>query len=128
MNYDIMKKRVLNVGHCGPDHRAIATMLEHHFAADVAAADSLAQTLEMLRAQSFDLVLVNRVFDRNGSDGLEVIRQIKAAPDLAETPLMMITNFPDHQQRAQDAGALEGFGKQALHTSETHAKLKPLLS
>ncbi len=110
-----MSKRVLSVGNCVPDNRAIAAMIESQFQAEVLSAESLVQTLALMRAQSFDLVLVNRVLDRDGSDGLEVIRQIKAAADLCDTPVMLITNFPEYQQRRQEAGALEGFGKQALH-------------
>ncbi len=121
------RKRVLNVGHCTPDHRAIAAMIEGHFAAVVDATDSLAQTLEQLRTHAFDLVLVNRILDRDGSDGLLVIQRVKTDPDLSDTPVMMVTNFAEHQQRAQDAGALVGFGKQALHAPETLATLKPLL-
>ena len=123
-----MCKRVLNVGNCGPDNRAITAMIERHFAAEVDSVDDALQTMQQLRTQTYDLVLVNRILDRDGSDGLEVIQQIKTAPDTSDTPVMMITNFPDHQQRAQEVGALEGFGKQALQDPATCTKLGLLLS
>jgi two-component system chemotaxis response regulator CheY len=122
-----MTKRVLSIGNCGPDTRAITTMLQDHFAVEVTPVDDLAQSLEKLGNDSYDLVLVNRVLDRDGSDGLEVIRYIKATDNVGDVPVMMITNFPEHQQRAQEAGALEGFGKQALHTEQTRAKLAAVL-
>ena len=125
---ETMSKRVLSVGNCVPDNRVIAAMIERQFQAELLSTESLVQTLALMRAQSFDLVLVNRVLDRDGSDGLEVVRRIKAAADLCDIPVMLITNFPEYQQRAEAAGALEGFGKQALHAPETLARLEPVLS
>ena len=122
-----MSKRILCVGNCVPDNRAITAMIKSHFAAEVTPVDDLPETLEQLRANAYDLVLVNRILDRDGSPGLDVIQQIKAAPDLSETPVMMITDFPRHQQSAQDAGALEGFGKQALYAPKTVSKLAAVL-
>lgn len=122
-----MSKRVLSVGNCVPDNRAITAILESQFGAKVVPVDNASQTLEQLRGQPFDLVLVNRVLDRDGGDGLDVIRQIKAAVEVQHTPVMMITNFPDHQQLAQAAGAVEGFGKSALRADATRAKLQTLL-
>jgi two-component system chemotaxis response regulator CheY len=102
-------------------------MLQDSFAAEVTPVDDLVQSLACLRGNSYDLVLVNRILDRDGSDGLEVIRQIKTTDGLGDVPVMMITNFPEHQQRAQAAGALDGFGKQALHSDQTRAKLAAVL-
>lgn len=102
-------------------------MIEHHFAAQVLPANSLLDALQQLHCQPFDLVLVNRQLDRDGSEGLEVVRQIKADPNLRSTPVMMITNFSEYQQSAQHAGAVEGFGKRSLNAPDTLAKLKPLL-
>ncbi len=122
-----MNKRVLSVGNCTPDHRAVSALIEHHFSAQVLPADSLLDALQQLQCEPFDLVLVNRQLDRDGSDGLEVIRQIKADPNLSNTPVMMVTNFSEYQQSAQLAGAVEGFGKRSLQAPETLAKLKPFL-
>ncbi len=102
-------------------------MIENHFAAQVLPADSLLDALRQLRCEPFHLVLVNRQLDRDRSDGLEVIRQIKADPSLSHMPVMMITNFPHFQHIAQQAGAVEGFGKRSLDAPDTLAKLKPFL-
>ena len=73
-------------------------------------------------------MLVNRKLDIDYSDGLEVIERIKQDPQLRSLPVMMITNFAEHQQQAVQAGAVEGFGKQSLRAPETLQKLEPFLS
>jgi len=120
-------KRVLNVGHCLPDHMAIEAMIQQHFNAEVVPAADADTALEALRNQAYDLVLVNRKLDRDYSDGLEVIRRIKADSAMHAPPVMLITNFTDYQQKAIQAGAEPGFGKQALGSEEVLDKLRPFL-
>jgi CheY-like chemotaxis protein len=120
-------KRVLDVGNCGVDHAAIRRLLGGHFAAEVVQNHSQLEALASLRREQFDLVLVNRVFDRDGSDGLELIRAIKADSDLADVPVMLITNYEQHQRRAVEAGALPGFGKAELGDPETKERLAAIL-
>ncbi len=100
-----MTKRVLDVGNCFPDHAAIRRMIESHFNAAVLQTHHTADTLAALQQQATDLVLINRKLDQDYSDGLEVLRQIKAVPDLADIPVMMITNYEQQQQQAIEAGA-----------------------
>jgi CheY-like chemotaxis protein len=121
-------KRVLDVGNCVPDHAAIRALVEGKFAAQVAQAHGPEDTLAMLRETPFDLVVINRKLDRDYSDGLEIIRQIKTDPALASTPVMLVTNYDEHQQTAVAAGAEYGFGKLELNTPETLAKLGRFLS
>ncbi len=109
-----MSRRVLDVGSCGPDHDALSQLLQQHFDVTVVQAHGLQDALRLMRAAAFDLVTVNRVMDRDGSYGLEIIKAMKADPDLAGLPVMMITNFDQHQQQAQQAGAVPGFGKSSL--------------
>ncbi len=122
-----MPKRVLDIGNCDPDHAAIRRMLEQSFGAEVVRAHQESDALQFLRTQAFDLVLVNRKLDSDYSDGLAIIERIKADPQLAATPCMLITNYPEHQQAALAAGALSGFGKQELDSAATRDKLAPLL-
>ena len=110
-------RRVLDVGNCGPDHSAIKSLLAEHFDVEVVQAHSHDSALAELANSSFDLVLVNRLMDRDGSSGLEIVRSVKQ--QFAETPVMMITNFAEHQQSATAAGAEEGFGKSQLRSAET---------
>jgi CheY-like chemotaxis protein len=123
-----MAKRVLDVGNCVPDHAAIRGMLEKQFRAEVVQADGPDDALAALRKQLFDLVLVNRKLDQDYSDGLEVIKQIKAEANLQSIPCMLITNYPDQQDVAVAAGAEYGFGKKELYDKETHERLARFLS
>jgi CheY-like chemotaxis protein len=122
-----MSKRVLDVGNCVPDHAAIRRLLETTFHADVVQADGPDDALAILRSEPIDLVLVNRKLDRDYSDGLDIIQQIKADAQLASVPCMLITNYPDQQQLAVAAGADYGFGKKELHTPDTHSRLAKFL-
>lgn len=122
-----MTKRVLDVGNCVPDHAAIRSLIENNYDATVVQAHDLEETLAVLRAGGIDLVLVNRKLDQDYSDGLNVIKQIKADDTLAETPCMLITNFPEHQELAVQAGAIKGFGKLEFDKPETRERLSSLI-
>jgi len=123
-----MAKRVLDVGNCVPDHAAIRGMLEKSFRADVVQADGLDDALAALRKEPFDLIVVNRKLDQDYSDGLEVIKAIKADAKLKSLPCMLITNHADQQQVAIAAGAEYGFGKKELYTDQTRARLATFLA
>ena len=70
--------------------------------------------LAALHQQPFDLVLVNRVLDADGSAGLDVVEQIKTDTNLRELPVMLVSNYEDAQRQAVEKGALPGFGKATL--------------
>jgi len=108
------KPRILSVGQCSFDHGSINRHLGQTYGAEVARADTKGQALATLRAGEFDLVLVNRVLDADGSSGLDLIRAIKADPTLAGLPVMLVSNYEDAQVEAQSLGALPGFGKTDL--------------
>jgi CheY-like chemotaxis protein len=122
-----MSKRVLDVGNCVPDHAAIRRLIETHFGARVTQANDLAGAVADLERQPADLVLVNRKLDLDYSDGMAIVRHLKADPNWARIPVMLITNYPEHQAEAVAAGAEPGFGKQELHSNETLEKLKRYL-
>src|SRR5581483_3006970 len=90
--------RVLSVGQCGYDHGQISRQLGRSLGADVQPAANAAEALEALRKRGpFDLVLVNRVGDRDGEPGVELIRALKADPALAAVPVMLVSNYEDAQ-------------------------------
>jgi CheY-like chemotaxis protein len=122
-----MTKRVLDVGQCGPDHAAIRAFLSRHFDVEVVQAHGLQDTLDHLRRGRFDLVLVNRKLDADYSDGIEIVRQIKADPAIANVAVMLVTNYPDHQAAAVSAGALHGFGKLQYGDPATREKVAAAL-
>jgi CheY-like chemotaxis protein len=124
----MMTKRVLDVGSCPPDHAAIRHLIEDKFDAVVMHAHDAADAIATLEQQPFDLVLVNRKLDHDYSDGLLVIERIKGMPALAEVPVMLITNYEDHQQQAIRTGAERGFGKLSMEEAETLERLGRFLS
>ncbi len=123
-----MKKHVLDVGQCQMDHGALRRLIEGKFAAEVAQAHSAEQALAQLRSRQFDLVLVNRKLDADDSDGLEIIKQIKADPELSGVNVMLVTNYSEHQEQAVAVGAVPGFGKSELTAPATLERLKPFLA
>src|SRR5438552_10025899 len=109
-----MPKKVLSLGQCAADDYAIRYFLQSDFGAEVSMADTIPEALARLRAEQFDLVLVNRVLDATGASGLGFISQLKEDAALADVPVMLISNYPDAQQQAVARGALPGFGKNGL--------------
>jgi len=107
-------KRVLLVGHCGPDSnylrmavRAALGQAEIISAADNAAMDRAIQ-------QGVDLILLNRElgYGFEPDTGVEMIRALKQRhPD---SRIMLVSNYPDVQAAAADAGAMPGFGKRDI--------------
>jgi CheY-like chemotaxis protein len=122
-----MRKRVLDVGQCGPDHSTITAYLARNFDCDVVQANDAASALVALRDGEFHLVLVNRKLDIDYSDGIEVIGQLKADPKTADVPVMLVTNYPEHQDAAIAVGAVRGFGKLEFGNPETRERLAAVL-
>ena len=103
-----MSKKVLDVGNCGPDNFTLTDLVSKQFGATVVQADGMQDALEQLKNGEYDLVTVNRLMDRDGSSGLEIIKAIKADDSLAANIVMMVTNFAEHQDLAVAAGAVPG--------------------
>jgi two-component system chemotaxis response regulator CheY len=120
-------QRVLSVGQCGADHWGISRTLQKAFCAEVVAAHTAAEALEQLRSAPFALVLVNRVFDADGSSGTDFIRQMREDESLKPVPVMLVSNYEDAQAEAVAAGALPGFGKAALGQPHMLGRVAPYL-
>jgi two-component system chemotaxis response regulator CheY len=120
-------KRVLSIGQCGADHGAIAHTLQRHFAAEVVAAEDGLDAWPRLKGESFDLVLVNRLLDADGSSGLEIIKDLKSDEALRGLPVMLVSNLEDAQEDAIQAGAEKGFGKAALGQPVMLERVRPFL-
>jgi len=102
-------------------------MLTSNFGAEVIQTDGLADTLTALQENSIDLVLINRKLDNDYSDGIVILEQIKSKPDYSDLPVMLITNYEEHQAKAVALGALPGFGKLEINSAKTRAKLASVL-
>ena len=121
-------KTILSVGQCRPDQAAITHFLTSHFDAEVVTADLPDHALLALRDRKFDLVLINRKLDADSSDGLEILRRIRGESDLADIPVMLVSNFPEWQKVAMEHGAVHGFGKAELNRQETRERIAAVLN
>ena len=123
-----MPKRVLDVGQCDPDHATIKRYLTQQFGdVEVTRTRLPDDTLSALREAEYDLVLINRKLDEDYSEGLEILQTIKADPTLSSVPVMLVTNYEDHQDAAVKAGGERGFGKLEYEKPETRQKLAKFL-
>lgn len=122
-----MPKRVLDVGNCAMDHGSIRTLIESNFDAEVVQSHGADGAVSQLAGSSFDLVLINRIFDQDGASGSQLIQRICADDRFQGVPIMLISNFPKHQDDAVQQGAVHGFGKSELDQSATLDKLRPYL-
>ena len=122
-----MPKTVIDCGNCGPDYNAIRQIVQSNFEAVVLQTHSLEDTLALLAQRSVDLVTVNRKLDRDYSDGMDVIRGIKADPRFASVPIMLVTNYDEYQEAAAKVGAVRGFGKLTVRDPATVGLLQPYL-
>ena len=122
-----MPKRVLDVGNCGPDFAAITRLLTGKFDCVIDQAHGPEDALSKLRAGAYALVTINRKLDRDYTDGVEILKAIKADSGISTVPVMLITNFAEHQDAAVALGAERGFGKLEYEAPETLEKLALLL-
>ena len=123
-----MPKKVLLVGHCGPDSSYLRmTVSKAAEDVQILAADD---DLELHRAlgQEPDLLLLNRELGYGFSEsaGVKCIELLRAAnPKLK---MMLVSNYPDAQAAATAAGALPGFGKREIGTSKVIELLRDALA
>lgn len=115
--------RVALVGHCGFDSGSLSQL------AKVIAPS--AQVLRINEQQAMDevadeqsLLLINRMLDGRfdvGGSGVELIRTLSAKDK--PPAMMLVSNYEDAQQQAQQAGALPGFGKSQVADTQTVQRL-----
>lgn len=115
---------VLHAGNCGPDSWALESLLKELGVKQISSAESAAEVTQLLQNHSFNLVLLNRVFDSTGELALDLLRQL---PPEKRSKCMLISNYPDAHQAAVALGARTGFGKQQLRDSKTRTMLQSAL-
>ena len=118
---------ILDVGQCDPDHSQIRRMLHDAVGADVRRAHTIDDALSQAKTTVFDLILVNRILDRDGSEGLELVRRLKADEATSATPVMLVSNYADAQAAARAAGAVPGFGKNDVGSPVTRELIRATL-
>ena len=65
-----------------------------------------------MRCEPVDLVLVNRKLDADYSDGMEILKAIKADSALAPVPVMLVSNYANFaKQRPSRPARLKALAK-----------------
>ena len=120
-------KKVLDVGQCDLDNSLISDMLKKRFDVTVDRAHSSVEAIAAIQNQDYDLVLINRILDADGTPGIAVLRAIKNDTAIADKQVMLVSNYAEAQQEAVAAGAENGFGKSELNSAATIELLTPYL-
>jgi hypothetical protein len=121
-------KKLLSIGQCCADHSSISRLLTQNFQIEIINADNSKEAESFISTGNYSLILVNRIFDSNGESGLAFIKKYCSQQTSTSTPIMLVSNFDDAQKDAVNHGAILGFGKNALTSSDTLLKLKKLLT
>lgn len=119
--------RVLDVGNCDPDHGMISAMLRQHFDVVIDRVMFVHEAIETMRANTYAIVLLNRLIFADDSPGDALLKEAKSNPQLAATPIMMISNFAEAQSTAVALGAVPGFGKAHVTAPQTRELLSQYL-
>lgn len=118
--------KIISAGSCDADNLFLKRMLDENFDSEIVRADKPDEVLQLLREGHFDLILVNRVFDVDQSEGINLIERIQKMYDNpAEHPaVMLISNYADAQLKAVSLGAKPGFGKSELNTTAPAERIR----
>lgn len=120
--------KVLNVGQCDFDNWQIEQMLKKHFQCQVDNVALHAEASHALGQTDYQLVLVNRINDADGSEGVAFIESTASPSGDGSVPTMMlVSNFEDAQAAAEAVGAIRGFGKNSLEDQATIERLRTVL-
>jgi len=84
--------------------------------------------LERARAKRFGMILVD--VEMPGMDGFTFIEQIRADPDLRQTPAILVTSLasPEHLQRGRAVGANGHIVKSEFNQAELLSTIEQLMS
>ncbi|HEV7298497.1 MAG TPA: hypothetical protein VGN72_03965 [Tepidisphaeraceae bacterium] len=122
-----MAKKILLVGHCGPDSSYLRMAIRKaEPTAEILMADAPRELTDGL-AKGVDLILFNRELGYGFDQpmGVDVIRTLKLT--MPNQKMMLVSNYPDAQQAAEAAGALPGFGKREIGGTRVTELLKDAL-
>ena len=122
-----MPKKIALVGHCGPDssYLRIAVSKAERDVQVLSVDDD--SDLKRALDEGVDLLLLNRQLDYGfeTDEGVELIKRLRAkAPSLKA---MLVSNYPDAQQAALQAGAVEGFGKREIGSPKVSELIRSAL-
>ena len=100
---------VLLVGHCGFDSGGLSAAAERALPGARVERVNSQEALDAKRGEGV-VLLVNRVLDGrfDASDGIDLIQKEVARGGVRP---LLVSNYQESQQRAEEAGGLKGFGK-----------------
>ena len=123
-----MPKKVLLVGHCGPDSSYLRMSVRKAVPdVELLSADDGRELTASLE-KGVDLVLFNRElgYGYEPDTGVEAIRTLRQT--FPEVKMMLVSNYEDAQRSAEQAGAQPGFGKKELGTARVAELLRDALA
>jgi len=114
------------VGHCGPDMFMLTTAVQR-IAPDATLVTVNDTTSLDAHVADGAVLLVNRVLDGmfESDDGIDLIRRVTNGDGNARA--LLISNLPEAQDAAIEAGAAPGFGKSQLYDASTAERLHAVL-
>ena len=120
-----MSARVLVVDDILPNVKLLEAKLSSEYY-DVLTATSGQEALDKVAADSPDIILLDVMMP--GMDGFEVCRQIKANPDVAHIPVVMVTALTDTADRVKglEAGA-DDFLSKPVNDTALMARVRSLV-
>ncbi len=125
---ETVSRKVLDVGQCNPDHARITEFLQREFDVEIQRAHSFDEAVKSALDTPFDLILINRILDADGTAGMAILYELKSQPSTADVPVMIVSNYLDAQNSAVESGAIRGFGKSELNKPATREMLAKYLA
>jgi CheY-like chemotaxis protein len=116
--------RIVLVGHCGPDAFMLRSAVGR--AVSGASVEMVSDRVALDRAkEGAAVLLVNRVLDGefDGLGGIELIRELASARESGGPAIMLVSNLPEAQAEAEEAGAAPGFGKKDANSELARRRL-----
>jgi hypothetical protein len=120
-----MPKRILLVGHCGVDGPRLKDELSKAIPSATVERINSDADLDAALGKGEALLLVNREPVGFDGEGLDLIKQVKTKHPGAKS--MLVSDLPDAQQAAEQAGALKGFGKKQMGSPSLAQHVKQAL-
>ena len=122
-------RKVVLVGHCGPDSSYLRmAVMSADKNVQVLMADDMDELEALLKVGHADLLLLNRELSWGFHDmgGVDLIRKLRGLhPELR---MMLVSNYPDAQSAAVEAGGVPGFGKREIGTPRVGQVIRDALA
>jgi hypothetical protein len=123
-----MSKKVLLVGHCGPDSSYLRLAVKSAGSGVTILSADDQQELRTALDGGVDLILFNRELGYGFDEkyGVDVIKYLSG--NYPTLKMILVSNYSDAQSAAVAAGALPGFGKRELGSQRVVNLLKEALA